>query len=78
MSKPLPKSLHTITAIVNIALHLHTQTEGEQPLAEYISEALKILGYDDAATIHQFGHATIDPYGLAYASLTKFRKAVEQ
>ena len=78
MSKPLPKSLHTITVVVNIALHLHTQDEGERTAVEYVSAALKILGYDDAAIIHRYGHEAIDPYALAYASLGKFRKAIGQ
>lgn len=75
-NKPLPKSLHTITVIVNIALHLHTQTEGEQPAAEYISEALRILDYPDAAVIHMEASAS-DPHTLAYAALTRFRKEIE-
>lgn len=74
--KPLPKSLHTISAIVNLAHHLHTQTEGEQPAVEYISEALKILGYPDAAVIHPMGHPHCDPHTLAYLALTRFRKEI--
>jgi hypothetical protein len=74
--RPLPKSLHTITVIVNLAHHLHTQTEGEESALDYVSQALRILGYDDAATIHPTGHPACDPHALAYLALSKFRKEI--
>lgn len=74
--RPLPKSLHTITVIVNLALHLHTQTEGEEQLIDYVQQALRILGYEDAAVIYPTGHPTHDPHALAYLALARFRKEI--
>lgn len=74
--RPLPKSLHTITVIVNLAHHLHTQDEGESATTSYIADALKILGYPDAAVIYPTGHPYHDPHNIAYLALTKFRKEI--
>lgn len=45
--KPLPKSLHTVTAVVNVARFLQ---KGEGPFKPHneaaVTEALSILGYD--------------------------------
>jgi len=76
MARPLPKSLHTITVIVNIARHLHTQDEGERDPTQYVADALRILSYPDAAVIHMFGNEVHDPHALAFDALRKFRKEI--
>ena len=56
-AKPLPKSLHTVTAIVRVARFIYNEGCPSRP--EAIADAIDILGYRGAA----------DPYGLAAASL---------
>lgn len=71
--RPLPKSLHTITVIIRLAHRAYEQDTSTSP-ASCISEALNILGYDDAAVIYPTGHPIHDPHNIAYLALSKFRK----
>lgn len=45
MSKPIPKSLHTVSALVRLAQYL--QTQGKSTL-QALDEAVAILGLSDA------------------------------
>lgn len=45
MSKILPKSLHTITVLVNVARHLHLS--GAVSRERSVAEALRVLRLDD-------------------------------
>lgn len=61
MSKPLPKSLHTVTVIVRVSRLLQGcgYPSGEFTDEERVGMALGALGYDPEN----------DPYGLAAAAL---------
>lgn len=49
MSKPIPKSLHTITALVRVAHHLLRSTpdayQSEHAAANAVTDAAALLGY---------------------------------
>ena len=57
-TKPLAKSLHTVTVIVRVAKALRPLHPNSTP-EQQVELALMVLGYVDAA----------DPYGLAQAAL---------
>jgi hypothetical protein len=66
MSKPLPKSLHTVTVIVRVAkalrpLHPHATAEGLAGIA------LLALGYV----------LTDDPYGLERAAIAQLQAVIK-
>lgn len=61
-STNLPKSLHTITAIVRVARFI--MAEGRHTAAEAVGDAVNVLGYDNAA----------DPDGLAAKALAQLNK----
>lgn len=52
-AKPMPKSLHTVTALANFGAYL-ADTQ-QMPLADAVREAAAILGYESSD----------DAYGLA-------------
>lgn len=45
MSKPLPKSLHTITALIRVARHLQSTTGRGMTNLTALDEAFLIFGY---------------------------------
>ena len=67
-TKPLAKSLHTVTVLVRYSQRLRAASlmRGIQPAdwSVYVNEALEVFGYANAA----------DPYGLAAAALKQLRK----
>jgi hypothetical protein len=68
MTKPLAKSLHTITVLVNVARHLEaTAATIAVPSAGwpgYVTQATRLLGLDDKP----------DVYGLADAAIKQLEK----
>lgn len=64
--KPLPKSLHTITAVTRLASHLW-HVDDELTPEQAITSALGILGYDYAWVP--------DPHGLAAKALAQLNEA---
>jgi hypothetical protein len=46
--KPMTKSLHTVTAVANVAALLRSTTARHACAAELAAEALAVLGYDIA------------------------------
>lgn len=65
MSKPLPKSIHTVSAIVNVARLIMANTTATQAAA--VRDALEALGYSPEN----------DPYGLAATALRQLEKAAK-
>jgi hypothetical protein len=63
--KTLPKSLHTVTVLVNVAKR-YVECERYSP-ADAVDRALTDLGYSD--------EASSDPYGLGAKALTILRTA---
>lgn len=59
MSKPLPKSLHTVTVLVRVATHIRKSECLNIP--DCVATALDILGYTD--------ENTPDTYGLVTAAI---------
>ena len=68
--KILPKSLHTVTVLVNIAKLSH-ESDTSQASSSCIAHALNTLGYDDAVFAINNPHAA-DPHGLATKALKLF------
>lgn len=66
MKKPLAKSLHTITVLVNVAriMRNNDRTGTAQSWTAYVYEALVALGLDDKP----------DVYGLADAAIKQLEK----
>lgn len=64
MSKPLAKSLHTITVLYRIALD-QFEHDNSQEAESCVAAALNILGYDNAAGHVRSGPTQYDQYGLA-------------
>lgn len=62
MSKPIAKSLHTVTVLVRVALDI--QKRGPIPIDDAMSLALNVLGLDDMP----------DTYGLALQAVKQLRK----
>jgi hypothetical protein len=60
--KTLPKSLHTVTVLVNVARHYQANIGGDDVFA--VNQALRILGYTDSP----------DDYGLANAALKQLAR----
>lgn len=60
MNTSIPKSLHTITSLVNVARFLMQERAGLVPSAAVL-RAAEILGYGNAA----------DPYGLRDKAVAK-------
>lgn len=58
-SKPLPKSLHTVTAIVRVARYVQSRARPGASTKEAVEAAVYILGYTNVD----------DPYGLAAAAI---------
>lgn len=66
--KTLPKSLHTVTVLVNVARYVlkHGPCHADKSRAEAVEDALILLGYDtDPAA---------DPYGLAARAVAELAK----
>lgn len=47
----IPKSLHTVTALVSVARHLR-ESNGRLSALQAICAANKVLGYDGVADVH--------------------------
>lgn len=67
MSKPLPKSLHTVTVLVRVATLLRDAKLPILTAQQAVNAALDILGYDHEA----------DPYGLAAAAAKQMDRVNE-
>lgn len=67
MTKPLPKSLHTVTVLVRVATLLRGAKFPPLTAPEAVDAALDILGYDPEN----------DPYGLAAAAAKQMDKVNE-
>jgi hypothetical protein len=67
----IPKSLHTVTALVNVARRLHATGAYPANIAagSLISEAARVLGY---------GIDTPDPHGLLAAATYKLAAKVSR
>ena len=64
-ARDLPKSLHTITAIINVAAHLReTSPFPGVGIQEAVNGALSILGYTNSP----------DPHGLAAKAVALMSK----
>jgi transcription termination factor NusB len=61
--KPLPKSLHTVTAIVRVARYIMAKHPTPANIA--VAEAVEVLGYYGAS----------DPHALAAAALKQLTPA---
>lgn len=62
-AKSLPKSLHTVTALVRLAAYFVDKYCGDMTPEDALTEALAVLGYGEAQ----------DPYGLAAAALKQLK-----
>lgn len=47
----IPKSLHTVTALVNLAKHLMEYND-DAPIENCVYKAVHILGYTDTPDVH--------------------------
>lgn len=67
MNDNLPKSLHTVKVLVNVARYVlkHGPCAADKSRAEAVSDALEILGY---APLHP------DTYGLRLAAIKQLGK----
>jgi hypothetical protein len=70
-TKPLPKSLHTVTVLTKLAVHF--ARVDHQPLDHAMERLLRVLGYDEALAYD--GDSTTDPYALVYAAMQQAIKA---
>ena len=61
---PLTKSLHTVTAVSRVAMHLRKTRRLKGPAGEAVIEALRILGYPHVDTVE-------DPTVIACVAATK-------
>ena len=59
MSKPLPKSLHTVTVLVNVARLVADTARNPMSYEEAISDALMALGYADCTDTHNLVGAAL-------------------
>jgi hypothetical protein len=65
MQKPLAKSLHTISVLVNLARHLCAVDQGpDRGAAHYVDRAAEILGYPLMDSGAPNAAHTSDPHGL--------------
>ena len=68
MTKPLAKSLHTITVLVSVARHLEetarTVVIPNNGWADRVAQAVRLLGLEDR----------LDVYGLADAAIKQLNK----
>lgn len=68
MTKPLAKSLHTITVLVNVSRHLEatarTVSIPNNGWADRVAQAVRLLGLEDKP----------DVYGLADAAIAQLNK----
>jgi hypothetical protein len=71
MTKPLPKSLHTITVLTKLAVHF--ARVDEQPLDHAMERLLRVLGYDESLAYNS--DSTTDPYALVEAAMPQAIKA---
>lgn len=71
MSKPLPKSLHTVTVIYRLAL-AEFERDSSQSAESCVAHALDLLGYEAASTNITTTNPA-DPYGLAHQAACKLR-----
>ena len=62
----LPKSLHTVSALVNLALHIRDTGAYSLSPAALVGRAAVIIGYDGAA----------DPHGLRQVAARKVDKVL--
>lgn len=67
MKKPLTKSLHTVTAVSRVAVHLQKERKTKSPAGELVVKALRVLGYD----CNDFPDGTSDPTVVACIAATK-------
>jgi hypothetical protein len=65
MSKPIPKSLHTVTVLVMLARRLMQSSQQPRSADAAVDMALSILGYDAD---------TVDTYGLKAQAVAKLGK----
>jgi hypothetical protein len=70
-TKPLPKSLHTVTVLTKLAVHF--ARVDEQPLDHAMERLLRVLGYDESLAYN--GDDTTDPYALVFQATQQAIKA---
>jgi hypothetical protein len=73
MTKPLAKSLHTVTALIRVARHVQACNPTFSNTVA-VDCACDILGYPHAIVSAQ-GAAVHDPYGLAPAAIKQMDAA---
>jgi hypothetical protein len=66
MSKPIPKSLHTVTVIIAAASIMREHMGEGEPVADAVRYALEVLGYAN----------TPDTYNLSAAALKQMEKGL--
>lgn len=74
MSKPLPKSLHTVTVLYRLAL-AEFERDSSQSAESCVAHALDLLGYPEAgvACRRNGGNWQVDPHALAGQAADKLR-----
>lgn len=68
----IPKSLHTVTAVVRVAKHFHDRDRESGEVVStgyYVVVALELLGYEPGS---------YDPHGLYAKSLAALKKELGQ
>lgn len=59
MTKPIPKSLHTVTVLRKFAALRMTGDPNQRP-ADAVAEVLELLGYADTPDTHELAAKTVE------------------